>query len=443
MKVPLNEISAAAASRLIAERQLTSEELVRACLERATTREPELHVWAHLDHTSAIEEARLRDAQKALGPLHGVPVAVKDLFDVTRMPASYGSPIYADNYPTADALCVLQLRAAGAVILGKTETVEFAASKPTRTRNPRNLEHTPGGSSSGSAAAVADYQVPLALGTQTGGSIIRPAAFCGVVGFKPSFGRFGLAGCKACAPSLDTIGFIARDVEDCDLIFAALANIDTAKPFRSGHPPRIGVFVDPEGAEADASACSAVEAAAKKLPSSGATLSIVESPPEFQRLRDTQRVIARFEMARSLAHEWNSKRELLSDVIKEEITEGLAYSHEDYLKAQNRACAARNVFAPLLSDLDFLLTIATTGEAPRGLNTTGSAFFNSPWTLLGNPAICLPFGIGPAGLPTAIQLIGRFNGDEQLLRCASWVETALCADSTRTRQFNMQFNGAN
>ena len=443
MKVPLNEISATAASRLIAERHVTSEELVRACLERATKREPELHAWAHLDPTSAIEEARLRDAQKALGPLHGVPVAVKDLFDVARMPASYGSPIYANNYPTVDALCVSQLRAAGTVILGKTETVEFAASKPTRTRNPRNLDHTPGGSSSGSAAAVADYQVPLALGTQTGGSIIRPAAFCGVVGFKPSFARLDLAGCKACAPSLDTIGFIARNVEDCHLIFAALANINTLIPSGASYPPHVGLFIDPEGTEADATAHLAVEDAAEKLTSSGATLSIVESPPEFQRLRDAQRVIARFEMARSLAHEWNSKRELLSDTIKEEIAEGLAYSHEDYLEAQNRARAARNVFTALFSDLDFLLTIATTGEAPRGLNTTGRAFFNSPWTLLGNPAICLPFGTGPAGLPTAIQLVGRFGEDEQLLRSASWVESTLCTISARQRQFNTQSNGAN
>jgi Asp-tRNA(Asn)/Glu-tRNA(Gln) amidotransferase A subunit family amidase len=422
----LHELSAAEASRRLARREISSEELVRACLERSRERDPDILAWTHLAADSALDEARRRDTQTPLGPLHGIPVAVKDNLDVAAMPATYGSPIYAGHIPKADASCVAMLRAAGAVIIGKTATVEFASVFPAPTRNPHNLAHTPGGSSSGSAAAIADFQVPLAFGSQTGGSVIRPAAFCGVVGFKPSFGRLSTAGCKMHSWTCDTLGFITRSVADGAMMFAASASTDIS-PTKLGtpEPPRIGLFIDPRRGDADPCAQAAIDAAAAIFASAGAVVAAVKAPAEFDAVRQAQRVIARFELARSLAHEWHQHRDLLSDMIKTEIAEGWGYMHGDYATAQGQARSIRAAMDPLFEDVDVLLTIAASGEAPLGLGSTGSSFFNAPWSLLGNPCICLPLGTGPAGLPTAIQLVGRVNQDERLLHAAAWAEAAI------------------
>lgn len=418
----LNALSAAQSARYIASGALTAERLVRAALDRAMSREPELQAWVHLDADAAIAEAKLRDRQGGRGPLHGVPVAIKDLIDVGGIPTTNGSVIYQDNVPVADASCVALLRAAGAIVLGKTSTVEFGASHPTKTRNPRNLGHTPGGSSSGSAAAVADGQLAVALGTQTGGSIIRPAAFCGIVGFKPTFGRLCLAGTKMCAWSLDTLGILARDVADVSLLFSVMAWDATNSMNATAEPPAVGVFLDPAADQAEPAARVAIDRAASTLGASGMRISAVEAPAEFASLRSAQRTIARFEMARSLAFEWTAKRQLLSESTCREIDEGLSIPPQEYLEASAQVARARPAMDWLFNDVDVLMTFAAPGEAPCGLTSTGSVLFNGAWTALGVPCLTLPFSTGPTGLPIGVQLIGKFGADWHLLYCAAAIE---------------------
>ena len=338
------------------------------------------------------------------------------------MPTTNGSQIYQSNVPTADASCVALMRAAGAIVLGKTSTVEFGASHPTRTRNPRHLHYTPGGSSSGSAAVVSDNQVALALGTQTGGSVIRPAAFCGIVGFKPSFGRLCLAGTKMCAWSLDTLGILARHVEDVCLLFGVLSG-DAATPAPGTTAIlRVGVFLDPFSGYAEHAAHVALGKAATALRAEGMRLSLVEAPAEFIHLRSAQRTIARFEMARSLAYEWNAKRDMLSESTHREIEEGWSISPLVYSEAKAQIELARPAINRLFDNLDVMMTFAAPGEAPRGLTTTGSVLFNGSWTALGVPCLTLPVMIGPAGLPVSVQLIGRFGSDWPLLFAATTIE---------------------
>jgi Asp-tRNA(Asn)/Glu-tRNA(Gln) amidotransferase A subunit family amidase len=421
----LNELSAASAAALIADGELTSEELVRACLDHALSRESEIHAWAYLESEQAIAEARARDRAPGRGPLHGVPVAIKDAFDVAGMRAGYGSPIYQNNYPSADAASVALLRAAGAVIIGKTAAVEFSASQPTKTRNPRNPAHTPGGSSSGSAAAVADLQVPIATGAQTGSSVIRPAAYCGIVGFKASFGLLCLAGSKMCAWSLDTLGVLARDVDDAALMYSALSGGAGRLTAVAEGRPRIGLFEDPFAGQAETSARSAPAFSAATLMAEGFSVRSIEAPPGFDRMLEAQRIIARYEMARSLAYEWECRRDLLSEQIQEEIAEGWAISSERYRQAHTCAGAVRRAMDSVFDDVDVLLTIATTGEAPKGLSSTGRATFNSSWTLLGNPCLCLPAGVGPHRLPIAVQLVAGYASDRQFLQFARQIADAL------------------
>ncbi len=423
MTVSLHALPATIAARLIAKRELSAEELVRACLDRALSRDNTLHAWAYLDPDAVIAEARARDAARCQGPLHGIPVAVKDIFDVVGMPTTAGSPIYKDYYPAADAASVALLRAAGAVIMGKTAAVEFSSSNPTTTRNPRNLSHTPGGSSSGSAAAVADLHVPVATGAQTGGSVIRPAAYCGIIGFKPSFGALCLSGTKMCAWSLDTLGVLTRTVADAACTYSVLAGVP-ARPCRQARP-RIGVFVDPFASEAEEAARSAVHDTATKLALAGASVRSIQAPPEFERTLKAQRLIARFEMSRSLAYEWTCRRDLLSEQIREELAEGWAVSPEQYQQAYRWADEARAAVNKVFADVDIFITLAAKGEAPHGLSSTGKTTFNASWTLLGTPCLCLPVGYGPQGLPLAVQLIGRSRSDHQFLNFAVWVEGAL------------------
>ena len=421
----LNGLTVVEAATLIAKGQLSSEELVLACLDRALSRENDLYAWAYLNAEQAILEARQRDKIGSSGLLHGVPIAVKDVYDVTGMTATFGSPIYKDHFPSADAASVALLRAAGAVIIGKTAAVEFSASEPTKTRNPNNLAHTPGGSSSGSAAVVADRQVAAATGTQCGGSVIRPAAYCGIVGFKASFGALCLAGTKMCSWSLDTGGVLTRNVADAARMYAVMAGAKSVVINRSLSAPRVGIFLGPFAAQADECARSAVLDAAVKLGAKGVDVTSIDAPPEFERTLEAQRIIARYEMARSLAYEWQFKRDLLSTRIQAELIEGLAISVERYRQAQNWATAARSAIASVLNNVDILLAIATTGEAPEGLGSTGSTTFNSSWSLSGNPCLCLPFNRGPRGLPIAIQLVGRFASDDQFLQHAAFIENAL------------------
>ncbi|MGZ8211399.1 MAG: amidase, partial [Burkholderiales bacterium] len=405
--------------------ELTSEALVLACIDRIRLREEDVQAWACYDPELALEQARARDRETPRSPLHGIPVGIKDVLDTSDMPSEYGSPIYRDHRPKADASCVALLRRAGCVILGKTVTTEFANVHPGKTRNPHNLEHTPGGSSSGSAAAVADRMLPLALGTQTGGSQIRPSAYCGIVGLKPTFNSINRAGLKFSAESLDTIGLSARTVEDIALGLAILSGRRAELKSERTAPLRVGLCRTPCWPQADEPSRENLERAASLIAQAGARVSEFTLPAGCERLFDEHGKVALFEAAQSLAWEYDNHRELLSASILAKLEEGRAVSRTAYDDAQALARNGRARLDVAMSDFDVLLTLSAPDEAPRGFKTTGSSLFNRIWTWLAVPCMNLPFGRGPNGLPLGVQLVGRSGQDGILLACAYWVSCVL------------------
>ena len=415
-------LSAAEAARRIERGELTAEALVASCLERIAARDEEVRAWAFVDREHALAQARALDRGPRRGPLHGIPVGIKDVIDTAELPTEYNSPIYRGHRPKADAACVMELKRAGAVILGKTATTEFANNHPAPTRNPRNPAHTPGGSSSGSAAAVADFMVPLSLGTQTGGSVIRPAAYCGVAAIKPSFGSINRAGLKFVAESLDTIGLFARTVEDLSLGLEATSG--RARVSLSGKP-RVGLCRTPRWSAADAATQANLEAAAERLARAGAQVRSYDMPAESEELFDRHRVIMGFETARALAWEYAMHPEKISPTLKPRLDEGWKVSRAAYDEMRAVAERCRRALADDMDNFDFLLTPSAPSEAPASLSSTGDPVFNRAWTLLGVPCVTLPHGRGPKGLPLAVQLVGAFDGDAALLGWASWAEGAL------------------
>jgi len=404
----------------------TAESETRACLDRIAERETAIGAWSYLDPERALAEAKLRDAAHSKGPLHGVAVGIKDIFDTADMPTSYGSPIYAGHRPAADAACVALLRAAGAVALGKTVTTEFAMTHPGKTRNPHNPAHTPGGSSSGSAAAVAAGMVPAALGTQTIGSVIRPATYCGIVGFKPSYGAINRAGLKYASESADTIGIFVRAVADIPPVLAAL----TGAPMESydkvlDRAPRIGLFRGIEWDKASAAARNAFEEAARRLATAGATVQDVAIDPALKTAHDRSPVITGYELARAYAYEWFNRRDQLSAAFARNVGSGMAIAFADYNAARDALETARRLIAGAFGDCDLWLTLSATGEAPAGLESTGDPVFSRLWTLLHVPCLTVPCGKGPAGLPLGVQLIGPPRSAARLLAAGRWVEAAL------------------
>jgi amidase len=420
---PANQLSAGAAARRIATGRLTAERLVRACLERIAEREGEVGAWEHLDPDAALAEARARDASPPTGPLHGVPVGVKDIVDTATMPTGYGSPIWTGHRADRDAACVALVRAAGGVVLGKTVTTEFAYFTPGRTANPRELGHTPGGSSSGSAAAVADHMVPVAFGTQTAGSIIRPAAFCGVVGYKPTFGTVSRSGVLPFAESLDTVGALARTVADAALLVSVAASRpDLLVVEAAGPAPRVGVHQTSNWELASAESRQAVRDAAARLERAGAKVSEASLPGWFAELVSAQATVMAFEAARAFAPERREHEERLSPELRALLDEGVHCSPQAYLDALHLAEAGREALAGLFERHDLLLTPSAPGISPPGLETTGDPMFNRTWTLLGTPCVHLPTGAGPGGLPVGVQLVGRRGDDARVLAMAAWAE---------------------
>jgi amidase len=416
-----NELSACEIVRSVREGAFTAEAVTRACLDRIAARDDAVKAWAFLDPELALRQARDRDRAKVKGPLHGVPVGVKDIFDTHDMPTDMGSPIYRDNRTATDASCVALVRAAGAVILGKTITCEFAGLTPNITRNPHDPARTPGGSSSGSAAAVADRMVHVAFGTQTGGSVLRPASFCGVVGYKPTYNIISRGGMKFAAESRDTIGLFARTVDDVDLVASVLTGRETAK-FRDTLP-RIALCRTHLWDRAEPAGKDAVEDAAKRLNVTGeATL-----PPEFAALAEARTVINPFERARALAHEWNTNAALISPGLTAQIEKGLAIPHARYTASLQRMKECRDLIPALFADADILLVPCVTGEAPKGLDATGEPTFQEFWTALHVPTITLPTHRGPNGLPIGIQLVARHYEDEALLAFAKTILERLSA----------------
>jgi Asp-tRNA(Asn)/Glu-tRNA(Gln) amidotransferase A subunit family amidase len=381
---------------------VTSEERVRECLAAIQARDDDVRAWTFLDAAGALAQARARDAEAPRGPLHGVPVAVKDVIDTSDLPTQYGSPIYEGQQPARDAACVSWLRAQGAVVLGKTVTTEFATYQPPVTRNPHDPERTPGGSSSGSAAAVAAGMVPLAYGTQTAGSVIRPASFCGVVGFKPRHGWASTAGIKRLSERLDTLGTFGRTVADA----ARLAGFEVPEG-----EPRIAWCRTPWGEDA-----AEVEEAAARI---GAEE--LELPAEFAGLVAAQEALMAHDVARNLAPEYRDHRDLLSDVLREYIERGQEVPAEAADQAVALAAACRAAWP---EDCDALLVPAAVGEAPlRSEGSTGDPVFCRAWTLLGVPAISVPGLTGPHGLPVGVQVVGL--DEAAVLAAAARVEAAL------------------
>lgn len=415
----LNELSAAESARLIAEGSITSEALVSACLERIGAREPVVQAFASLDAEASLRQARACDGRPATGPLHGVPVAVKDVLDTFDLPTQMGSPIYAGHRTFSDAACVSLMRRAGAVILGKTVTAEFAGMAPGATTNPLDPNRTPGGSSSGSAAAVADAMVPLAFGTQTGGSILRPASFCGVIGFKPTYGIVNRAGLKFAAESLDTIGMIGRTVEDVALSMAVLTKGDLF-PVAGGRPARIGICRTHLWSKAEAESVTALERAASVL---GAQTQVTEIawPDEFAALSEAREVINDYERARAMSFEWETSASAISPQLSRCIARGWTTPYERYESMLRVAERCRERVAHLFDAADVILSPAVNGEAPLGLTYAGDPSFQGIWTLLHGPAIVIPTHTGPNGMPVGVQVTAPRYADAALLAHADWM----------------------
>jgi Asp-tRNA(Asn)/Glu-tRNA(Gln) amidotransferase A subunit family amidase len=424
----LESLNASQAARALARRDIKATDLLLSCLDRIGQRESLVKAWSSLGKESALARAKELDKGSIKGILHGLPIGVKDLFDTYDLPTSYGSPIYANNYPASDAVSVALMRDAGGIILGKTISTEFATFKPPVTHNPHHLKHTPGGSSSGSAAAVADFMVPLATGSQTAGSIIRPASYCGVVGYKPSFGKVMLAGVKALSPSLDTLGCFGRSVGDVALGVAAMSNdLSLAEIDQLHNKPRVAIcktkdwsFASKETAGALALARFTAEAIAKGV------VQDISLPAACKDLTLLQTRIMSFEMARALIFERTRYSKKLSPQLLQQLSEGAQIPYEQYQKDLMKAQAARFAIAQLFeNEVDILIAPSAPGEAPLAKEGTGNPVFCRGWTLSGLPCINLNVSSGPNGLPVGVQLIAGPGKDRFLLSAARAFAQAL------------------
>jgi Asp-tRNA(Asn)/Glu-tRNA(Gln) amidotransferase A subunit family amidase len=441
----LEWLSAADAARAIAEGVVSSEQLVEACLGRIREAEPAVQAWQFLDPAHALAQARARDADRregrATGALHGVPVGIKDIIDTGDMPTEDGTVLHAGRTPDEDATVVAMLRAAGAVVLGKTVTTECAYFHPGKTRNPHDPAHTPGGSSSGSAAAVAAGMVPIALGTQTNGSVIRPAAFCGVFGFKPTHGLVPRQGILKLSRTLDHVGLFARTLEDIALLAEQVAGYDERDPdtrpraripFRAVAaeapplPPLLAFVKGPAWERADEETREAFAELVREL---GDRVVELEMPSSAPRAFDWHRTIMEAEMAANLDLEWDKGREKLSEPLRGLLARGRDVSALDYQKALSRAPILNEGFDGIFERCDAILTPAAPGTAPKGLGSTGDPAFCTLWTLLGMPALNLPLMRGGNGLPMGVQLVGPRHGDARLLRTARWLAAQLARNA--------------
>ena len=438
----LHLLSAVEAARLIREGAITSEQLVASCLERIAETDEQIQAWAFLDPDYALAQARAADEIRAsgrpIGALHGVPVAVKDIFDTADMPTERGSPLYSGRTASDDSAVVARLRAAGAVILGKTVTTEFAFLTPGKTRNPHNPEHTPGGSSSGSAAAVAAGMAPLAVGSQTNGSTIRPASFCGVVGFKPTHGVISRSGMLQTSRTLDHVGLFARTIDDIALIAEELAGHDEGDPDTRPRaripfaataaaepplPPMLAFVKTPMWEHADDDTRAGF---AELIETLGDRVEEVELFHSAAAAWSWQRAIMEAEMAANLEREYDKGRDMLSEGLRRQIERGREVRAVDYQRALSRVAPLNESFAELFEQrYDAILTPAAPGAAPRGLDTTGDPSFCTLWTYCGMPAISLPLLANADGLPIGVQLVGARDADARLLRTAKWLAAKL------------------
>lgn len=411
-------LTAAEAAKKISEGTLTSEALVRSCIERIEERDPLIKAWLYVDKAKAIATAREIDKRPSKGPLHGIPFGVKDMIDTADMPTTYNSPCYWQHRPAKDAACVAVARHSGSVILGKTDTVEFAAAgRKAATRNPHNLAHTPGGSSSGSGAAVADCQVPLAFGTQTGGSLVRPASFNGVYGLKPTWGVVSREGAKQYSNTLDTIGWYGRSVADLSLVAKAFQIFDMERDEPvSVSGLKVALCKTPFWDKAEAGTHKAFALASERLAKAGAAVSDLTLPAPFGGMYDAQTAVMFGEGRASFLSEHLVHGSALHQDFIDRAQNSKGITPEQLVAAYDLAAECRVKFDALFADFDVVLTPASTGEAPEGLQTTGNHIFNAMWTLLHAPCLAIPCTVGAKGLPVGIQIVGPRFADARLTR---------------------------
>lgn len=410
-------------------RELGAREYAQALLERVHRREPEVRAWTHLDETQLLSQADAADralaSGAAPGTLHGLPVGVKDIIDTADMPTENGTVLHQGRRPADDAVVVSRVRAAGALVMGKTVTTELATYAPGKTRNPHDASRTPGGSSSGSAAAVAAGMVPLAIGTQTNGSVIRPASFCGVVGFKPTATWIPRTGILQQSPSLDQVGVFARSVDDAALLVQCIAGRDLAGlggPAQAA-PPRFGWARTPMWARMAPDAQAVFTDFVKTL---GHAVSDARLPPEAAAAYHLHRTLMEADIAHSFHGEYERGRDRLSESLRSQIERGRAVSAPEYKSALDRREAIAQAFDGILESFDAILTPAALGTAPAGLGSTGDPIMCTLWTFTGQPAITIPLLKGANGMPIGVQLVGRRNGDAALLRTARWLSRFGC-----------------
>jgi Asp-tRNA(Asn)/Glu-tRNA(Gln) amidotransferase A subunit family amidase len=430
-------ISLTEAAESIREGRISATELVTDCLARIEEVDADVQAWAFLDRDHALSQARALDEQRALGrptgPLHGVPIGVKDIFDTSDYPTEFGSPLWAGRTPRSDAAAVARLRAAGAVIMGKTVTTEYAYFHPGKTRNPHDRERTPGGSSSGSAAAVAAHMVPGAIGSQTNGSVIRPAAYCGVVGFKPSHGLIPRNGALMLSRTLDHVGVFARTVEDAALLAECLVGYDAedadtrplARPLLAATaasepplPPRFAFVKSPVWDQAEPVTREAFAELVEVLGEAAVDVDLGES---FARAIDFHRVVMEVEMAHNFHRDYERGGDQLSERLRRLIERGRTHRAVEYTGAVAAIGPLNDGLDEVFNEYDAILTPAAPGEAPRGLDSTGNPIFCTLWTYLGVPAVTLPLLQSEAGLPLGVQLVARRGNDARLLRTARWL----------------------
>ena len=431
-----NPLTATAALRQLQQGK-SAQALVESCLQRISERESIVGAWQYFNPEQALQQAKAGDALQAagkpLGALHGIPIAIKDNFATCDMPTGWGTPIHAGTQLGYDAAVVERLRSAGAILMGKTVLTEYAIARAGKTTNPHNPKHTPGGSSSGSAAAVADGMVPLAIGTQTVGSILRPAAYCGILGFKPSFGLISRYGVIPLSRELDHVGIFARSIEDIALIFSVLATGDGRDPDCCGsgfrfldrsitplpHAPKIAFIRGTFWSQVDRSARSILQHSADAFAAAGATLTEIELPAIFDTHLETVNALVCAGAAVNHGADYDNYPQQLSAQVRELIEQGRTAPSLAYAQARQATATYSLELAQILSEFDCILTPVTTGTAPDGLEDTGSSMFCALWSLCGLPAISVPAG-SENGLPLAVQLVGSRGGDAKLLAIAAW-----------------------
>jgi Asp-tRNA(Asn)/Glu-tRNA(Gln) amidotransferase A subunit family amidase len=414
-------LSALDLARRIEAGSLTPHDVIDLCADAIAAREAEIGAFTALD----IEAARRTANALAASPLRGLPVGMKDIFDTSDFTTEYGFSVYAGHRPKSDAATVMMVRRAGGVILGKTVTTELASLQPAGTRNPRNVAHTPGGSSSGSAAAVAAGMLPIAFGSQTGGSVIRPAAYCGVAGYKPSFRLMPTVGMKTFSWSLDTVGVFGAGVEDVAFAAAATTGRDLRIDGATPGAPIIALTRTHLWPEAAPDMQAAVERAARLAEAAGAKIVDLVLPPIFEQTVRCHGTIQNYEAFRALAYEYDRHRDRLGPILREQLDKAATITPDQYDDARRTTRRARQMLAGLMSDLDLLLTPSAAGAAPLGLGATGKPTFNRLWTLLGTPCVNVPGIVASSGLPLGVQIVGRFARDKAALAGARFVEAAL------------------